>query len=230
MADKKQKKLGPRLIMISTPIGNLGDISFRAVEGLRSLDVLYCEDTRRTAKLLNHLNIQIQKLSCPHFKERQRAKEIVQALHQGQVVGFVSDAGVPGFQDPGAILVEEVRAAGFPVEVIGGVSSLTHFISGLGRELDTFRYVGFLPVKKMARQKLIEGGFDEPTIFLESPHRIEKTLKEISDLKPNQLMVLAKELSKVSEKYFYGSAFELSQSIPSWKGEWIGIFWPSVTK
>lgn len=215
-----------RLYIVSTPIGHLKDISLRALEVLKSVDLIFAEDTRRSAKLLNAYEIKKPLKSCPYFKERKGAGQIIQELKAGREVAYLTDAGTPNLSDPGAILVNEVRTADLPVEVIGGVSALTYFLAGLGHELESFRFVGFLPAKTAQVAKIVENGFHEPTIFFESPHRIERLLKIVAERKPDLKMSLAKELSKISEAFFEGIASDLINRIPSWKGEWVGLFWP----
>lgn len=215
-----------KFYVVGTPIGNLGDITLRAIEVLKSVDVIYCEDTRHSLKLLNHFSIRKPLKSCPYFKERTESEFIVDRLRAGESIAYLSDAGMPGLSDPGAILVGRVREAGLPVEVIGGVSSLTYFIAGLGVELSTFRFIGFLPAKTSQRQKWMSQPVSEPTIFFESSHRIEKTLLLFSEVQPAAQLVLAKELSKLSEAFFKGTPKDLLGTIRSWKGEWVGLWLP----
>jgi 16S rRNA (cytidine1402-2'-O)-methyltransferase len=212
----------PGLYIIGTPIGNLKDITLRALETLRELDVIYCEDTRRTIKLLNAYEIRKPLKACPHFREKSSVEVIVGQIQNGERVGFVTDAGVPGLSDPGAVIVAGVRAARLPISVIGGVSALTYFISGMGEDLSSFRFIGFLPSRQKEREDLFRKERLEPLIFLESPHRIESTLEILKELQPSSRMILAKELSKISEKFFQGSPLEVLQEISSFKGEWIG--------
>lgn len=213
-----------RFFVVSTPIGNLGDMTFRAVETLKSVDVIFCEDTRHSIKLLNHFEIKKPLKSCPYFKERQVSGEVVEYLGEGKRVAYLTDAGTPNLSDPGATLVREVRKAGYPIEIIGGVSALTYFMAGLGEDLEAFSFIGFLPAKSAQRARLIEAGVSIPTMFFESPHRIESTLKIFKEIRPETRLVLAKELSKISERFFMGSATELLKNIPSWKGEWVGLW------
>lgn len=212
-----------KLSVVATPIGNLAELSKRAEECLRGCDEVFCEDTRRSIKLLNAYEIKKPLQSVPYFRERKGADLLLDKLRQGLWVIYVSDAGVPGLSDPGALLVQAARKEGFLVEVVGGPSALTSFIAGLGHELGHFRFVGFLPPKSAQREKFFETSFEEPTIFFESPHRLQKTLEISAKKRSDLFFVLAKELSKVSESFFEGEADELLQKIPSWKGEWIGL-------
>jgi len=210
--------------IVGSPIGNLQEITLRALETLRSVDRIFCEDTRRSIKLLNHYEIKKPLESCPYFKEESKSDRLIECLKAGEKVAFLSDAGMPGLSDPGARLVRKVRQAGFPLEVIGGVSSLTSFIAGLPLELESFYFTGFLPPKKEARKRfLCAEDLILPLVFLESTHRIQSTLEIFKEHLPGQRLILAKELSKISESFFDGTAEELIEKVPSWKGEWIGL-------
>jgi 16S rRNA (cytidine1402-2'-O)-methyltransferase len=212
--------------VVGTPIGNLGEITLRALEVLKSVDVIFCEDTRRTVKLLNAYEIKKPLKSAPYFKENKAAADIIEALQMGQSVALVSDAGMPGVSDPGAIVVREVRARGFKVEVVGGVSSLTSFIAGTGIEFESFSFIGFLPPRVKDRQEWLKSQHFIPTIFFESPHRMESTLDLFVEELAGRQLILAKELSKISEAFYFGTPAELKQKISSYKGEWIGCLMP----
>ena len=212
--------------VVGTPIGNLGEITLRALEVLKTVDVVFCEDTRRTIKLLNAYEIKKPLKSAPYFKENRASEDILQHLESGQSVAFVSDAGMPGLSDPGAIVVREVRSKGFKVEVIGGVSSLTSFIAGLGVELESFRFIGFLPPRLKDREVWLSKSIDEAVIFFESPHRIESTLDLLVERAAHCQLALAKEISKISEAFYRGTPEEVKKRITSFKGEWIGCLMP----
>jgi len=218
-------KESAKFFIVGTPIGNLKDISLRALETLREVDLIFCEDTRRSLKLLNAYEIKKPLKSCPAFKEKKESQELIRQLEEGKKVAYISDAGMPVISDPGAYLVRQAKEAGYPVEVIGGLSSITCFLAGLGEELEEFKFIGFLPPKTQRRRKLFESPVEIPTLFFESPHRIQTTLELIAEIKPQWRLSLAKELTKISEAYFSGSAKELLQDIPSWKGEWLGLIW-----
>lgn len=212
--------------IIGTPIGNLSDLSFRALEVLKSVDVLFCEDTRRTLKLLNAYEIRKPLKSCPHFKEKENAQSIVERLQSGEHVGLVTDAGMPGLSDPGSHIVGLVRKAGLKVEIIDGPSALTHFIAGLGENLNEFKFIGFLPAREKDRRDSFSRPVQEPIIFFESPHRIESTLRILSEISPQRRISLGKEFTKISEAFFNGTPDELLNLIRSFKGEWVGCLWP----
>lgn len=215
-----------KFYVVGTPIGNLQEITLRALEVLNEASLILCEDTRRTLKLLNHYEIKKPLKSAPYFKERRMAEELKGYLQRGEKVAFVSDAGVPGLSDPGAAYVAVAREFGFEVEVVGGVSALTSFLSGLGRELNSFRFIGFLPSKRLQRRKLFDVELQEPWIFFESPHRLLTSLEILAEIQPAAEICMAKELSKVSEKFYWGQAGQLLQIIDSFKGEWIGCLFP----
>jgi len=212
-----------QLAIIGTPIGNLKDLTFRALEGLKEADVIYCEDTRRTLKLLNAYEIRKPLKSCPHFKEKLVAKDVVERVRAGERVAYVSDAGMPGLNDPGSLLVAACREENLKVEVLGGVSALTHFVAG---EIPIFTFVGFLPSRIVDRQRFFSQPWTNPFIFFESPHRIESTLGLLKERLPSHNLILGKELSKISEAYFRGTPEALLKTIPSYKGEWIGVWFP----
>jgi 16S rRNA (cytidine1402-2'-O)-methyltransferase len=215
-------ELTPALYVIGTPIGNLQDITLRALETLKRVDVIYCEDTRRTIKLLNAYEIRKPLKACPHFREKIVSDGVVEQIRGGERVGFVTDAGMPGISDPGERLVAAVRSAGLPVNIIGGVSALTHFLAGLGAEIDSFRFIGFLPARQKEREDLFRTAMTETLIFMESPHRIESTLKILCELKPETNLIFGKELSKISEQFYSGTPDKVVTMVKSFKGEWMG--------
>lgn len=202
-------------------------MTFRAVETLKTVDLIYCEDTRHSIKLLNHFEIKKHLKSCPQFKEKNSIQELLDRLGRGENIAFISDAGMPGICDPGEYLVRAVRDAGYRIEIIGGTSSLTSFLSGCGVELERFSFIGFLPARVVDRRKIFDKGILEPLVFFESPHRIESTLGLLKEVYPAQKLILAKELSKISENFFEGTADELLKVIKSFKGEWIGMALPA---
>ena len=214
------------LYIVGTPIGNLDDMTLRGLSTLKLVDVIYCEDTRRSLKLLNHFEIRKPLKSAPYFRERDAAEKIIAHLAGGESVALITDAGMPGVSDPGSLVVGAVRKAGYKVEIIGGVSALTHFIAGLGRPLESFSFIGFLPPRTKDREKIFKDGIHQPLIFFESPHRIQSTLELLAEIEPNLQMSLGKELSKISEAFFDGTASEVLKQIRSTKGEWVGCLWP----
>lgn len=216
--------------VVGTPIGNLQDITLRALQTLKEINVIFCEDTRRTLKLLNYFEIKKPLKSCPYFRERSHVEEILKHLERGEKIAYVVDAGMPGISDPGSILVHEIRKKGFKVEIIGGVNALTYFLSGLGVELEKFQFIGFLPDRSKRRADLFQKNISEPLVFFESTHRIQRTLELLKERCPQRKIILGKELSKISENFFEGTAEQLLLQILSFKGEWVGCLFPEEEK
>ena len=198
-----REKLQPAtLYLVATPIGNLADISLRALAVLKEVDAIYCEDTRRTMKLLQHHAIQNRLVACPDFAQTRRSVDIVHALEQGQALAYVSDAGTPGLSDPGAKLANAARAAGFGVRAVPGASALLCALTISGFELSEFGFIGFPPRARVARQKLLRAWAQtqKPLIFFEAPHRVQATLADVVEVfGADAELLLARELSKLHE-------------------------------
>jgi 16S rRNA (cytidine1402-2'-O)-methyltransferase len=198
------------LFVVATPIGNLEDITLRALRTLKEVDVIYAEDTRVISKLLAKYEIQKPLHRLDASKEVARVEEIVERLQGGENIAFVSDAGTPGISDPGARLVAGVRAAGCTVVTIPGPSSLTAALSISGVSADQFLFLGFLPHKKGRQTALKKIATEEqPVVLFESPHRILKLLKEVEEFAPGKQVTLARELTKVFEEVLTGTPKEL---------------------
>jgi len=198
--------------LIGTPIGNLGDITFRAVESIRSARVVACEDTRHSRNLLNHLGITDKEFVALHdHNEQQRAESLVQRALAGERIVFLSDAGTPTISDPGFRLVNACLAAGVRVEVIPGPSAVVTALAGSGLPSDAFYFGGFLPVKSGRRAREIGEALHrkETSIYFESPHRLTRTLSAISELDLNREICVARELTKKFETYHRGTAGKL---------------------
>lgn len=190
------------LYIVSTPIGNLGDITARAVEVLGSVDVIAAEDTRHTARLLNHLGIRKPLLACHEHNERDRSAQIIAKMAAGESVALVSDAGTPLISDPGYILVTAVREAGYRVAPVPGACALVAALSVSGLPPDRFFFEGFLPARPVARRKRLQvlSGLEYTWIFYESRHRIEECLVDMADvLGAERNIVIARELTKTFE-------------------------------
>lgn len=206
---------GGILYMAAGPIGNLGDITLRTVEVLKTCDAVACEDTRRTGVLLQHLGISKRLLSCRADNEEASARGISALLAEGQTVVYLSDAGTPGVSDPGSRLVRVVAENGFTIRPLPGPSALTALLSvcPFGGRAVTFD--GFLPPKSAARKKrlteLLER--DESFLFYEAPHRIETVLKELSELAPERPVQIGREMTKLFEEYPVGTADGLLQKL-----------------
>ncbi|HDQ14782.1 MAG TPA: 16S rRNA (cytidine(1402)-2'-O)-methyltransferase [Sediminispirochaeta sp.] len=212
------------LYIVATPIGNLQDITFRALETLRGVDTVACEDTRHTGKLLKHFEISKPLLSCRSQNEEQAAVRIIGLLREGRDVAYVSDAGTPGLSDPGARLVQAVRREGIPVVPIPGPSALTTLISASGMTGRSFIFDGFLSPKAGKRQKRLDELLEreENFVLYESPHRIVKILAYIAEKEPGREVFLGRELTKLHEERLYGTALELFEDLndrKSIKGE-----------
>ena len=201
--------MAAKLSMVATPIGNLEDITLRALRVLKEADAIYCEDTRVTAKLLNHYDIKVPLKRLDANVETTKAKEVIDRLIKGEKVVYVTDAGTPGVSDPGYRLVAAVRHAlgdSFAIEAIPGPSALAAAISIAGLKLDDFTFLGFLPHKK-GRQTLLKeiAGSDRAYMLYESPHRIMKLLGEFEDVIPDRQIVVARELTKKFENVQVGT-------------------------
>jgi 16S rRNA (cytidine1402-2'-O)-methyltransferase len=216
-----------KLTLIPTPIGNLEDITLRAIRILSEVDVLLAEDTRHTGKLLQHLEIQTKLESLHQHNEHQKVASIIQRLKNGLQIGYCSDAGTPGISDPGFLLVREALAAGIPVECLPGPVAFIPALVACGIPCDRFVFEGFLPQKKGRQKRLLALHNEHRTmVFYESPHRIEKLLTEFQEHFGRERQVcLARELTKLHEEYIRGSVHEVQTLIQSatLKGEFVVI-------
>lgn len=212
------------LYVVGTPIGNLKDFTFRAVEVLQSVDLILCEDTRRTRILLDHYAIRGKKLlSYFEGNERRRVQEVLPLLQEGQKVALLCDAGTPGISDPGYRIVRAARQAGIPVYAVPGPSAVTAALSVSGLPTDRFVFEGFLPKKPGKRRKRLEALKQEPrTIVLyESVHRITRTLREILEVLGDREVAVLRELTKLHEEGIFGSLSQVIPQIEGKKGEFV---------
>ncbi len=217
------------LYIVATPIGNLDDITLRAIKTLREVPVIACEDTRHTQMLLNHLEITGKRLiACHAHNEAASSQGIVGLLSQGLDVAYCSDAGTPGVSDPGSRLVRAVREAGFTVVPIPGASASVTLISASGLSGKTFTFEGFLSPKSGRRKTRLKEllSRDEAFIIYESPFRILKTLSEIRDLDDSRRIVLGREMTKAFEQFLYGTASEIISQLKVVKGEFAFVVLP----
>ena len=190
------------LYIVATPIGNLDDITYRAVEVLKNVDLILAEDTRHSKKLLNHLDISTPLRAFHDHNEREKTQSVVDELSAGKSMALISDAGTPLISDPGYVLVSEAKKAGLKVVPLPGPSALITALSGAGLASDNFTFFGFLPSKQTARTKVLQGlvSRTETSIFYESPKRILATMLDmLSVLGENREVCLAKELTKAFE-------------------------------
>jgi 16S rRNA (cytidine1402-2'-O)-methyltransferase len=213
------------LYLVATPIGNLEDITLRALRTLRECDVVAAEDTRHTGQLLKHFGISKPMLSYFQFNEARRAEELLQRLARGEKVALVTDAGSPGISDPGERVVRAAIAAGLRVESVPGPSALVAALTASGLSTREFHFTGFLPHKSGQRRKLLERllTYEGTLALYESPYRVEKLLNELSELAPQAQVVLARELTKKFEEYLRGTPSELLEKLKtrSIKGEFV---------
>ena len=186
--------------IVPTPIGNLGDMTFRAVEILKKVDLIACEDSRVTQKLLNHFEIGTKCVSYHKFNERERVNLIISEIKAGKKVALVSDAGTPLFCDPGAILVKELSKNNFSTTALAGANALSTFISALSREGEDFYFAGFLPRVQAQAENLLKKYSDTDFAFYESPNRILKTLEVLKTCRPNSKVAIGRELTKAFEE------------------------------
>jgi len=200
------------LFVVATPIGNLEDITYRAVRVLREVDLIACEDTRHTAKLLQHYGIEKPTISYHEHNEAARAGELVDKLEQGLSVAQVSDAGMPGISDPGYRVIKLAIERGLPVVPVPGPSALIAALAAGGLATDSFQFLGFLPARSGERRTMLESlrGAQQTTVVYEAPHRIAETLQDIVEiLGAERPVVLARELTKVHEEFLRGTAAKL---------------------
>ena len=213
------------LYLVATPIGNLEDITLRALRVLKECDVVAAEDTRHSGQLLKHFGISKPMLSYFQFNEAKRSEEIIERLQRGEKVALITDAGSPGISDPGERVVQAARAAGLRVESVPGACALIAALTASGLPTDEFHFIGFLPHKSGQRRKQLEAlkQFAGTLALYESPYRIEKLLRELNDVFPERQVVLARELTKKFEEFLRGTPGELIEVLKkrSLKGEFV---------
>ncbi len=221
------------LYLVATPIGNLEDITLRAIRVLKECDVVAAEDTRHTGQLLTHLGLHRPLISYHKFNEASRTAEILQRLGRGEKVALVSDAGSPGISDPGERVVRAAIDGGFKVESVPGACALVAGLTASGLPTDEFHFIGFLPHKSGQRRKRLESlrAIPGTAVLYESPYRIEKLLGELAEVYPTHRIVLARELTKKFEEYLRGTPAELQAKLKgrSLKGEFVVMLSPGDT-
>jgi 16S rRNA (cytidine1402-2'-O)-methyltransferase len=213
------------LYLVATPIGNLEDITLRALRTLKECDLVAAEDTRRTGQLLKHFGISKPLLSYYQFNEARRSEQLLERLRRGERIALVTDAGSPGISDPGERVVREAVRHGFRVESVPGPSALIAALTASGLPTEEFHFVGFLPHKSGQRRARLERLKQLPgtLVFYESPFRIEKLITELHEIMPGAQVVLARELTKKFEEFLRGSPEELLAILKmrSLKGEFV---------
>ena len=219
------------LYLVATPIGNLEDITFRALRVLRECSVVAAEDTRHTGQLLTHFGLRKQMVSYFRFNEARRGAEILDRLRCGETVALVTDAGTPGISDPGERIVAEVLAAGLRVESIPGACALVTGLTASGLPTESFHFAGFLPHKSGQRARRLGelGAIPGTLVLYESPFRVERLLGELQRILPGRRVVLARELTKKFEEWLRGTPEEL---LAEWsrrprKGEFVVMIGPA---
>lgn len=219
------------LYIVATPIGNLQDITYRAVKTLSEVDIIACEDTRVTQRLLTHYDIHKRLIATHAHNEKASARGIIELLREGSTIAFVSDAGTPGISDPGSLLVEQVRAAGFSVIPIPGVSAVITSVSVAGIAGKSFTFEGFLPVKSGKRDARLRELLDRSEAFIlyESPYRLLKVLAALAALEPERKVMVAREITKIHEEFVAAKAVQVLEefsSRQSIKGECVLLVYP----
>ena len=213
------------LYIVATPIGNLGDITLRALETLKNVDVVLSEDTRVTGNLLRHFEIHKPLISFHEHTEGDKALKLVERMLAGESMALVTDAGTPGISDPGNVLVARAIEAGLRVVPIPGANALGAIISVAGIDMREFMFLGFPPHKK-GRETFFRGVAEStlPVIYYESPHRVIKNLELLMELGPNKKLVLGRELTKVFEEVVRGSVAEVKTYLEGKTGKMKGEF------
>jgi 16S rRNA (cytidine1402-2'-O)-methyltransferase len=217
------------LYVVATPIGNLEDITLRALKVLKSVQLVAAEDTRRTGILLRHFDIGVPIISVHEHNERARVEKIAARLARGESVAVVTDAGTPGVSDPGAALVAAIRTAGYRIEPIPGASAVAAAISAAGINTDGFTFLGFPPVRGKDRRNWFAAAIvatkDRAVVFFEAPHKLTKTLEELSELVEKPIFV-ARELTKLHEELLWATPKDLIEHFASPHGEFTLIIPP----
>ncbi|MDP7504265.1 MAG: 16S rRNA (cytidine(1402)-2'-O)-methyltransferase [Nitrospinota bacterium] len=231
---QEPESLPPGIYLVTTPIGNLEDISDRQRRILESCDLVACEDTRRTGLLLSRLSIKKPLLSYHDHNEAARAEELAEKAAAGECVAVVSDAGTPGISDPAYRVVRAAVERGVPVVPVPGPSAVMAALVASGLPTDRFVFEGFLPQKGERRWRRVEELLEEErtVILFESPHRVVRLIEEISIRAPSRPLVLAREITKLHEEFLRGTAAELAERVKgrSVKGECVLLFGPRRTE
>ncbi|MEP6937865.1 MAG: 16S rRNA (cytidine(1402)-2'-O)-methyltransferase [Chthoniobacterales bacterium] len=201
------------LYVVATPIGNLQDITLRALDVLRAVDLIAAEDTRHSGNLLRHFEIRKPLISYHEHNEARRSDELTERVVAGENIALITDAGMPGLSDPGARLIRKCIERNLPFTILPGPSSILTALVGSGFRMEKFCFRGFLPVKRGQRERELHAaaGREETTIFLESPYRLTKTLAACVEIMPERVICVARELTKKFEEFRRGTGAELLQ-------------------
>ncbi|MEN1760218.1 16S rRNA (cytidine(1402)-2'-O)-methyltransferase [Anoxynatronum sibiricum] len=209
------------LYLCPTPLGNLGDLTLRTIEVLQQVDFIAAEDTRRSLKLLNHLNIRKSLVSYHEHNRREKEGPLLEALRQGKTIALITDAGMPGISDPGTHLVAACLRENLPFEVLPGPSAVLLALAASGLSTERFTFEGFLPREKKKQREHLASLTDLPhtLIFYEAPHRILSTLKQLADTLGNRQAALGRELTKRHETWYRGTLEEIRQQLDTAPGD-----------
>lgn len=227
-----EEKNKGNLYIVATPIGNLEDITLRAVRILKEVDLIAAEDTRHTLKLLNHLEISKPMISYHRHNEGERTDDLIKELEAGKQIALVSDAGTPGICDPGEEIIKRCIEKNIKIIPIPGACAMVNALIASGVSTKEFSFLGFLPLNKKTRREKLEEirNSNKTTILYEAPHKLKNTLKDLSDIVGNRKMVLARELTKIHEEYIRGTVDELIEKSENLKGEIVLIIEESKKK
>lgn len=209
------------LYVVATPIGNLDDITLRAIKILKEVDVIIAEDTRHTLKLLNHLNISKPLISYHRHNEEQRKEMIIDKLKNGENIAIVSDAGTPGICDPGEVLIHKCIKENIKVVPIPGACAMINALIASGISTKEFTFLGFLPLNKKLRKEKLEYIKNETktVIIYEAPHKLKSTLEDLKEILEKRKVVIARELTKIHEEFIRGTIDEILEKADNLKGE-----------
>lgn len=211
------------LYIVATPIGNLDDITIRALQILKKVDIIAAEDTRHTLKLLNHFQIAKPLVSYYKQTEKQKSNQLINELKAGKNIALVSDAGTPGISDPGEVIIKKAIEEGITVTPIPGACAMINALVASGLSSKEFTFIGFLPVNKSEKEEKLKNLIYEKStlIFYEAPHKMAKTLETILNVLGNRNIVLARELTKIHEEFIRGKVSDIIKKCENLKGEFV---------
>lgn len=214
-----------KLYLVATPIGNLEDITLRAINVLKNVDLIAAEDTRHTLKLLNHLEISKPMISCHRHNENEKLNKIIEKLKEGKNIAIVSDAGTPGISDPGEEVVKEAIKENIQIIPIPGACAAINALIVSGIDTKEFYFLGFLPLnKKLRKEKLNEiKNINKTIILYEAPHKILNTISDLENILENRQVVFAREITKIHEEFIRGTIRDIKEKIENPKGEFVII-------
>lgn len=221
-----------KLYLVATPIGNLEDITLRALRILKEVDVIAAEDTRQTLKLLNHFDISKPLISYHRHNEEFKVSNIIDKIKNGEDIAIVSDAGTPGISDPGEVAIKAAIEEGIEIIPIPGACAMINALIASGIETSEFSFIGFLPLnKKLRKEKISEIENSNKTIIIyEAPHKVGNTLNDLKDIVENRKIVIARELTKIHEEFIRGNIDEIIEKAKNIKGEMVIIIEKSEKK